>query len=565
MDGPAEEASIPTEPERLSRILKRKVGKKTCFTLLTEANIKSSPKEDIPARKKPRLQCWIPVGFNFEACQIPDEASLPAIAADADTLNASHNSPDAIVAVASPDAGGTLHVADIPTQPNVEATRPVTRAPPRRWTAEEDTKLTAAVETACKKQWGRKYRTDWDAITALVPGLTKRQCQNRWNNCLGPTSSEPTAYVGKWTAEEDAKLADAAEKHNGEDWEATAALVPGQTIQQCRDRWYNVLLSKNDEETAGRSKLKWTADEDAKLTDAVEKYNGENWAAISALVMGRTRRRCRDRWHNVLLSKKNETTARGGKWTKEEDAKLADAVEKHNGENWAAISSLIPGRTKIQCQGRWQYLKHSKSHDETTACVGTWTKEEDNTLKDAVKKCNGENWVDISSLVVGRTKRQCQSRWQYLKNETTTPADKWTTEEHSTLKDAVKRKGRFTKEEDITLKEAVDKHNCEDWAAISSLVPGRTYKQCWSRWNTALRSKSDETTARKGGRITDEDSTLEDAAEKHNGKDRAAIPELVPGRTKIQWWDRWVKYLTPSRITMTEEEHGPTNEAPALG
>jgi hypothetical protein len=34
----------------------------------------------------------------------------------------------------------------------------------------------------------------------------------------------------------------------------------------------------------------------------------------------------------------------------------------------------------------------------------------------------------------------------------------------------------------------------------------------------ALRSKSDETTAREGKWITDEDSTLKDTVEKHNGE-----------------------------------------------
>jgi hypothetical protein len=47
----------------------------------------------------------------------------------------------------------------------------------------------------------------------------------------------------------------------------------------------------------------------------------------------------------------------------------------------------------------------------TTAHVGKWTKEEDSTLKDAVEKHNGEDWADISALVLGRTKAQCRFRW----------------------------------------------------------------------------------------------------------------------------------------------------------
>jgi hypothetical protein len=35
-----------------------------------------------------------------------------------------------------------------------------------------------------------------------------------------------------------------------------------------------------------------------------------------------------------------------GEWTTEEDVKLTDAVEKYSGKNWVAISALVPGRTK---------------------------------------------------------------------------------------------------------------------------------------------------------------------------------------------------------------------------
>jgi hypothetical protein len=100
----------------------------------------------------------------------------------------------------------------------------------------------------------------------------------------------------------------------------------------------------------------------------------------------------------------------GKKWTNEEDGRLKDAVEKHNGKNWAAISALVPGRTKHSCKNRWLRALDSKS-DETTASVGKWTKEEDSTLKDAVEKHNGKNWAAIAALVLGRTKTQCLHRW----------------------------------------------------------------------------------------------------------------------------------------------------------
>jgi hypothetical protein len=765
MEGPTdtEEASIPTEPERMIRTLKRKAAKRTWFTLLTGANIKSSPDEDTPAKKKSRLQCWIPVGFNFEASQIPDKASLPAIEPEADTLN---DSSDASVAVASPDAGGcTDPVADIPTQPiNVGAAR----APSRFWTPEEDMKLTSAVKATGKKWYGKENKTDWFAVAVLVPGRTYRQCCNRWHNTLHSNIDETVRRAGKWTTEEDSTLKDAVKKYNGENWVAISKLVPGRTYRQCVDRWHNSLHSMSDETSARTGR--WTKIEDAKLKDAVEKHNGKDWAAISEFVPGRKKQQCWSRWHEVLLPKSDETTARKGEWTKEEDIMLKEAVDKHNGEDWAAISELVPGRTKTQCNKKWQYARHSMS-DETTTRVVKSTTDEDSTLKDAAEKCSGKNWAAISSLVLGLTKRQCsetdvtaarkgkwtadedvklkdaadvdtlnaspdasvavaspdaaggtfpvvaspaqpnaeaatarlrfwapeedakltsavkttcmrkygeeyrmdwgavtalvpgrtkqqsKSRWhvalESTSDETTVRMGRWTTEEDFALKDAVEkhngedwaiselvpgrtnkqcwnrwnddlhpksddtarkgdwtteeddklvdavekyngmnwqetaalvpgrtkkqcqnrwkrvveskknettaRKGEWTTDEDNTLKDAVEKCNGKDWAAISELVPGRTKQQCYHRWYNSRYSKSDETTARMGTWTTEEDITLKDAVQKHNGKDWTAISALVPGRKEKQCWDRWVKWLHQSCITTTENDNGVTN------
>jgi hypothetical protein len=293
--------------------------------------------EDIPARKKPRLQCWIPVGSNFQACQIPDEASFPAIAADADTLYAS---PDAIAAVASADAGAHPAMATKPKAraaralPRALATKPnakAARALPRVWTSEEDTKLTNAVKTTDKKKFGEEYKTDWVTISVLLPGRTKKQCKKRWYYAFQSKSDETTAHLGKWTVNEDSTLKDAVEKHNGKDWDAISELVTGRSKIQCMNRWQNVLHSKSDETTARAGR--WTVEEDITLRDAVEKLKGEDWAAISELVTGRTSKQCRDRWHDVPQSRSDEMTARVGKWTTDEDSTLRDAVERHNGQN----------------------------------------------------------------------------------------------------------------------------------------------------------------------------------------------------------------------------------------
>jgi hypothetical protein len=97
---------------------------------------------------------------------------------------------------------------------------------------------------------------------------------------------------------------------------------------------------------------RWTKDEDCKLKDAVEKHNGKNWEDISALVPGRTKKQCTRRWHNILDSKNDETAAHLVRWTKEEDNALKVAVEKHNGEDWAAIPAFrVERNTRVSIGG----------------------------------------------------------------------------------------------------------------------------------------------------------------------------------------------------------------------
>jgi hypothetical protein len=99
---------------------------------------------------------------------------------------------------------------------------------------------------------------------------------------------------------------------------------------------------------------KWTPDKDNKLKDAVIMHNGKNWFATATLVPGRTRLQCFYRWHNALDPSIGWTTARKGKWTPDEDAKLKDAVQIHGvRKDWTLIVTLVPGRTKKQCCNRW--------------------------------------------------------------------------------------------------------------------------------------------------------------------------------------------------------------------
>jgi hypothetical protein len=115
---------------------------------------------------------------------------------------------------------------------------------------------------------------------------------------LDPNTGRAKRRAGKWTAVEDSKLKDVVQTHGDKDWIAITALVPGRTRSQCYDRWHNALDSSID--WAKGRKGKWLEDEDSKLKDAVQTYGGKNWVAIASLVSGRTRSQCWSRWHLAL-------------------------------------------------------------------------------------------------------------------------------------------------------------------------------------------------------------------------------------------------------------------------
>jgi myb proto-oncogene protein len=146
------------------------------------------------------------------------------------------------------------------------------------------------------------------------------------------------------------------------------------------------------------------------LKDAVQTHGSKDWAAIAALISGRTKHQCCRRWHDGLDASIDRANGRTGKWAEGEDSKLKNAVQTHGGKNWAAIAALVSGRTKQQCCTRWHDFLNP-SIDGTNGRTGKWTADEDSKLKEAVLTYGGKNWATIAALVPGRTHLQCRTRW----------------------------------------------------------------------------------------------------------------------------------------------------------
>jgi hypothetical protein len=258
-----------------------------------------SDNEDIhdekPKAKKDSSSTDVAVG-TYAISPLLRKTRPPAFTATAEAATTTP-SPDAAMALAPPTPPDEDVDDDANTDSATDAhSNPGATGVNRRWTLEEDAELTSAVAKTKKKKKGKEYQQDWAAIAKQVPGRTRVQCKYRWRNNPKHRFDGTAARTGKWTEDEYTKLKDAVHKHGGKDWAAITALVPGRTINQCSGRW-RCSLNPSTKLTAEHTGT-WTEDEDTKLKDAIHMHN--DWAAIAELVPRRTKVDCWCRWHDHL-------------------------------------------------------------------------------------------------------------------------------------------------------------------------------------------------------------------------------------------------------------------------
>ncbi|KRZ50688.1 snRNA-activating protein complex subunit 4 [Trichinella nativa] len=239
---------------------------------------------------------------------------------------------------------------------------------------------------------------DWTEVSqsvSLKQNRSAAECRQAWLNQFAFWINR-----SEWTVEEVEKLTALAEQYEGKNWNHIAAeLQTNRTGFACLQK-YQELVCK----THGCNK--WEEEEDRLLLEIIDSFRVGNviqWRSVGYFFEHRTVLQCKQRYEYIKPGNKK------GRWNAEEKLLLYWAVRTHGPKNWKRVAEMVPGRNALQCRDQFLNIL------DCSIRIEQWTKAEDEIILSMTAK-EGNRYALISRVLPGRTPNQVKMRHRILMN-----------------------------------------------------------------------------------------------------------------------------------------------------
>jgi myb proto-oncogene protein len=153
--------------------------------------------------------------------------------------------------------------------------------------------------------------------------------------------------------------------------EAVAGIAPNdhvRTASGCYRRWSSYVVGRVAQ-CKDVNRGRFSKEEDYMLQQAVTEFGPDCWREVARKLPNRTTKQCRERWQNCLSP--DVKKGKKGPWTAEEDHLL---LEKHReyGNRWATIAGSLPGpgRTGMAVKHRYELLQRRQRAQQNNVISG---------------------------------------------------------------------------------------------------------------------------------------------------------------------------------------------------
>lgn len=241
------------------------------------------------------------------------------------------------------------------------------------------------------------FTINWNLVSFndLHSAHSVSECMGMWISYLRPDINRDP-----FTEDENNLMADAVMSVDFNSWEEIASQLNNRSSLQSFVQ-FQVAFTR-----LCPSHVRWTAEEDKKLMEAVEKYSVSgviNWGKIGQAIPMRNKMQCYNRY---LVIARASNYQKRGVFGRDEDRAILDFVSKFGEEKINQMpKNLLPGRSLIQIKIHYNVaLKHKGT-------VHPWKREEDRTLMEFVGEHGTNSWHKIADILTTHNRLSCRTRF----------------------------------------------------------------------------------------------------------------------------------------------------------